>query len=166
MNQIQNHQTHGSKEISKSSLIISWTILTTRSTNTNSDLEHFEISLCDPAFYQFYKRTVIYFQKYKSYRTSYTYDDLYFPGVKFDDVQVDKLYTFFDYFFSEISNAFYKNEKKLFDDSFRVRVSVQKERLNYKPFTYRMYMKSRYFSQILLFFIYILFTKDIFYNFS
>lgn len=100
-----------------------------------SALEHFETSLRDPIFYQFFKRIVLLFQKYKLYLPPYGYNELVYPGVKIESVEFDRLITFFDYFDADVSNAAYVLEKE-YDDGFRVR--TRQYRLNHKPFTYRI----------------------------
>ncbi|KAF2892662.1 hypothetical protein ILUMI_13512, partial [Ignelater luminosus] len=101
-----------------------------------SVLEHFETSLRDPVFYQFYKRLVLYFQKYKNYLPHYTYDNLFFSGVKVEDVQVDRLVTYFENVDADISNVAYVNKQEYDTDAFHVR--VRQQRLNHKPFTYKI----------------------------
>lgn len=101
-----------------------------------SALEHFETSLRDPVFYQFYKRIVLYFQKYKSYLSPYTSNELIYPGVKIESVQFDKLVTYFDYFDSDISNALYVTPQEY--ESGTPAVRVRQYRLNHKPYTYKI----------------------------
>lgn len=101
-----------------------------------SALEHFETALRDPIFYQFYKRITYYFLKYKSHLPHYTVTDLTYPGVKIESVSVDKLYTYFDKFDFEITNALYVTEDEFHKDDFKV--FARQERLNHKPFTYKI----------------------------
>lgn len=107
---------------------------------TPSAVEHFETSMRDPVFYQFYKRITMYFQKYKTHLPHYKYNDLYFPGMKVEDVEMDKFTTFFDMFDSDISNAAYVNEKEFETDSFKA--YARQYRLNHKPFTYKIHVTS------------------------
>lgn len=99
-------------------------------------MEHFETSVRDPAFWMFFKRMILYFQKYKYYLPHYTYDDLAFPGVKIEGVEVDRLLTYFDYYDSDVTNAVYMNEQEWEHNTFDVR--VRQWRLNHKPFTYKI----------------------------
>ncbi|KAF2896224.1 hypothetical protein ILUMI_09950 [Ignelater luminosus] len=101
-----------------------------------SALEHFETSLRDPVFYQFYKRIVIYFQKYKNYLPHYNKTDLEYPGVKVEGVQVDRLVTYFENVDADVSNAYYVNEEEYQNDNYHIR--VRQQRLNRKPFTYKI----------------------------
>lgn len=108
-----------------------------------SALEQFETSLRDPAFYSFYKKIVYFFQTYKSHLQPYTYNDLYFPGVKVQNVEFDRLVTYFDYFDSDITNALYVNQQeyeRVYESSDYFSVKARQQRLNYKPFSYKIYV--------------------------
>lgn len=109
-----------------------------------SALEHFETSMRDPAFYMYYSRLVSYFQHYKSYLAPYTLQDLYFPGVKVQNVEFDRLITFFDYFDSDITNAMYVSEME-YDQGFKsenYHVFARQMRLNHKPFHYKIHVNA------------------------
>lgn len=101
-----------------------------------SALEHTETSLRDPVFYQFYKRIVLLFQKYKSYLTPYTYNELVYPGVKIESVQVDRLVTYEDTFDSDISNAVRVTPEEY--ESGTPAIKVRQYRLNHKPYTVKI----------------------------
>jgi hypothetical protein len=105
-----------------------------------SALEHYETSLRDPAFYQFYKRIVLYFQRYKARLPSYTEQDLYYQGVEVKNVEFDRLVTYFDYFYSDLSNAVYVTPQE--QEHEKVQVRARQYRLNHKPFTYKIYVNS------------------------
>lgn len=105
-----------------------------------SALEHFETSLRDPVFYQLYKKILLLFYKYLYKLPIYSLDDLVFPGVDIVNVEFDKLITYDDYFYSDISNAVYDNKDEILQDSFHVRVA--QPRLNHKPFNYKISVKS------------------------
>ncbi|XP_044272296.1 hexamerin-like [Tribolium madens] len=106
-----------------------------------SALEHFETSMRDPAFYQLYKKLLGFFFRYKSQHYHY-YDehDLAYQGVHVKHVEVDPLVTYFDYFYADLSNAVYVTPEEFVHDSFKVHVA--QERLNHKPFTYKIYIDS------------------------
>ncbi|XP_062540229.1 hexamerin-1.1-like [Armigeres subalbatus] len=70
-----------------------------------SVLEHYETSLRDPIFYQLYKRIIHWYWEFKDHLPHYTYDELNFPGLKVETVEVDKLVTYFDRSDSDITNA-------------------------------------------------------------
>jgi hypothetical protein len=103
-----------------------------------SALEHFETAQRDPAFYQLYKRICLYFTQYKMYLPPYSYTELYFPGVKIEKIDFDRLFTYFDSFDSDVSNAVYYSDPE--KDSFKIK--VRQQRLNHKPFTYRISVNS------------------------
>jgi len=105
-----------------------------------SALEHYETSLRDPAFYQLYKKIVLYFQKYKYSLPAYTEKDLYFNGVEVTNVEFDRLVTYFDYFYSDLSNAVFVTPEEYENDKFQIR--ARQYRLNHKPFTYKIHVKS------------------------
>lgn len=105
-----------------------------------SALEHFETSLRDPAFYQYYKRITSFFYKYKNYLPAYKYEELNFPAVKFIDAEVPDLYTYFDDYYYDLSNGVYVNEQEFQQDSFKIR--AQQKRLTYKSFEYKLKVKS------------------------
>ncbi|XP_062565818.1 hexamerin-1.1-like [Armigeres subalbatus] len=114
-----------------------------------SVLEHFESALRDPVFYQIYKRIIQYYHQFKSHLPAYTYEELYFPGIKIDDVSVDKLVTYFDRFEVDITNAVDikpepYDEAKFIDfgeidyQQDPIAIKAHTTRLNHKPFTYRI----------------------------
>jgi len=105
-----------------------------------SALEHFETSLRDPAFWMLFKRMILYFQKYKYYLPHYTYDELVYPGVKVEGLEVDRLLTYFDYFDADVTNAVYMNENEWEHNNFEVH--ARQYRLNHKPFTYKIKVTS------------------------
>ncbi|EFA09144.1 hexamerin 3 precursor [Tribolium castaneum] len=105
-----------------------------------SALEHFETSLRDPAFYQFYKRVLLYFQQYQNNLPAYTAQDLSYQGVEVTNVQFDRLVTYFDYFYTDLSNAVYVTPEEFNGE--RVQIRARQYRLNHKAFTYKIYVKS------------------------
>lgn len=70
-----------------------------------SVLEQFETSLRDPMFYQLYKRIIYLYWEFKDHLEHYTYEEISFPGVKIETVEVDKLVTYFDRFDADITNS-------------------------------------------------------------
>lgn len=105
-----------------------------------SAMEYFVTALRDPIFYQFYKKIIYYFMKYKSHLPPYTYTELTCPGVKVDTVTVDKLVTYFDHFDFEITNGLYFTQEEWEKDNFHV--LARNLRLNHKPFTYKITVAS------------------------
>lgn len=66
---------------------------------------------------------------------SYTKEDLYFPGVKVDNVVVDKLTTYFDDYLMDMTNAVVLTEDELKKTRSDMKFLVRKRRLNHHPFT-------------------------------
>jgi len=110
-----------------------------------SALEHFETALRDPVFYQLYKRIILKFQRYYSNIPAYTEKQLTFPGVQVQNFEVDRLVTYYDYFYSDLSNAVYYSPQEQQQNNFNVR--VRQYRLNNKPFTYKFTVQSQQATQ-------------------
>ncbi|KAF7267906.1 hypothetical protein GWI33_018904 [Rhynchophorus ferrugineus] len=106
-----------------------------------SALEHAETSLRDPVFYQLYKLMISFYARYQTYLEPYTKDQLSWKGVEIKNMEIDRLITYFDEFYSDISQAVYYTEDELKkDNDFMVR--VKQYRLNHKPFTYKINLNS------------------------
>jgi len=69
----------------------------------------------------------------------YTQNELLFPGVKFESVNVDKLLTYFDSCDTFINNVV---SVESFKEGAKLRVKARRYCLNYKPFTYRFNINS------------------------
>ncbi|RDS75648.1 hypothetical protein, partial [Alteriqipengyuania lutimaris] len=104
-----------------------------------SALEHPETVLRDPVFYQLWKRVDHLFQKYKNRLPRYTHDELAFEGVKVENVDVGKLYTYFEQYDMSLDMAVYVNNV---DQISNVDVHARQYRLNHKPFTYNIEVSS------------------------
>lgn len=117
-------------------------------------LEQFETCLRDPVFYQLYKKIVSYYWHFKNHLSPYTVDEISFPGVSIDSVDVDKLVTYFDYFDSDITNAvdIEVYDEKTPESSLKkfgriahyqgedFVIKARSKRLNYVPFTYKLHV--------------------------
>lgn len=66
----------------------------------------------------------------------WSYDDIALPGIKVEDVVVDRLVTYFDNFDTEIQQAVYVNDEQYESHNWNVR--ARQERLNHKPFNYKI----------------------------
>ncbi|CAK1586885.1 unnamed protein product [Parnassius mnemosyne] len=104
-------------------------------------LDFYQTSLRDPVFYQLYSRILKYFIQYREYVPTYTKDMLHYIGVKINDVKVDKLVTFFDYFDFDVTNGVYFSPEQLKTYKFTP-FKVRQPRLNHKPFTVTVDVKS------------------------
>lgn len=108
-----------------------------------SVLEHYETTMRDPVFYQFFQKIVNFFFEYKKMLPTYTHEDLYLSGVKITDVKFDKLITYFDYFNVDISNALTMTKTEMNYDyktttDFVTPFMTKTQRLNHVPFTFNM----------------------------
>ncbi|CAG4955901.1 unnamed protein product [Parnassius apollo] len=104
-------------------------------------LDFHQTSLRDPVFYQLYSRILKYCNQYKEYVPTYTKDVLHYTGVKINDVKVEKLVTFFDYFDSDVTGVLYFSPEQLKTNKFTL-YKVRQPRLNHKPFTVTVDVKS------------------------
>ncbi|XP_023936973.2 basic juvenile hormone-suppressible protein 2 [Bicyclus anynana] len=97
-------------------------------------LDHYQTALRDPVFYQLQKRLCYLFMLFKMRLPSYTHEDLFFPGVKIDNIVVDKLVTYFDDYFMDMTNAVTLNYDELKKTKSDMVFFVRKRRLNHHPF--------------------------------
>jgi hypothetical protein len=108
-----------------------------------SVLEHYETAMRDPLFYMLYKRLISYYWQFKDQLPSYTQEDLEFDGVKIEKVEIDRLITYFDYFYSDISSAAQYNYQKSKGEYFAYyTIKARQERLNHIPFTFKLNVQS------------------------
>lgn len=91
-------------------------------------------------FYQLYSKILKYILEYKEHLEPYTQDNLHYVGVKINDVHVDKLVTYFDFYDYDITNGIYKNMEEL--KTMTPRYKVRQPRLSHKPFTITIDVKS------------------------
>ncbi|XP_023170939.2 larval serum protein 1 gamma chain [Drosophila hydei] len=104
---------------------------------------NFETMLRDPFFYSFYKKFADVFYKFKFYLAPYTKKDLSFDGIKFKDVSVSKLETYFDFVDFDVTNLL--NDKMTFVDGKFVwdkALLARQARLNHKPFNFEFTIDS------------------------
>ncbi|XP_038222258.1 uncharacterized protein LOC119839897 [Zerene cesonia] len=104
-------------------------------------LDFYQTSLRDPVFYQLYSKILKYFIDFKKSLTPYTQDVLHYVGVKINDVKVEKLVTYFDYYDFEVTNTVALNQEEVKSNKFPYYV-VRQPRLNHKPFTVSVDVKS------------------------
>ncbi|XP_063539442.1 arylphorin subunit alpha-like [Cydia strobilella] len=106
-----------------------------------SALELYQTSLRDPVFYQFYARILNYFLQWKEYLKPYSYSQLHFEGVKISDVKIDKLVTFFEPYDFDITDDIFHSVEE-FKAHEPTLYTVRQPRLNHKPFTVTVDVKS------------------------
>ncbi|XP_066253543.1 allergen Cr-PI-like [Euwallacea similis] len=107
-----------------------------------SVLEHMETSLRDPIFYQLYKHLMLHYARYQLRLEPYTREELNFPGVSIEKVEMDRLITYFDEFYSDLSQAVFYTQEELSQEENNFFVRAKQYRLNHKPFTYKIHVKS------------------------
>jgi hypothetical protein len=72
---------------------------------TPTVLDHYQTALRDPIFYKLQKRLVDMVYLFKMRLPCYTREELYFPGVKIDNIVTDKMVTYFDDYLMDMTNA-------------------------------------------------------------
>ncbi|KAI4501525.1 hypothetical protein M0802_003402 [Mischocyttarus mexicanus] len=87
---------------------------------------------CNSRYYGIY-------EKYKENLPAYSQQDVSFPGVSIDSVNIDKLWTYFDYCDATINNAVFFNN---FKEGSSLVIKARRNCLNYKPFTYHFNINS------------------------
>lgn len=98
-------------------------------------LDHYQTALRDPLFYMLQKRLCDLVLLFKRRLPCYTKEELHFPGVKVDNVVVDKLVTYFDDYLMDMTNAVLLTEDELKKTTSDMKFMVRKRRLNHRPFT-------------------------------
>ncbi|KAL1123477.1 hypothetical protein AAG570_002557, partial [Ranatra chinensis] len=93
----------------------------------------------DPAFYMFLNRLMYIFKHHKDAMPAYTKNDLHFPGVKIESVEVSKLITYFDHFDIDATYGLPIPADKSYKD---YHYFGMQSRLNHKPFTYKLTVSS------------------------
>nr|AAB86644.1 arylphorin precursor [Hyalophora cecropia] len=106
-----------------------------------SALDFYQTALRDPAFYQLYNRIVGYINAFKHYLVPYPQEKLHFVGVKINDVVVEKLVTFFEYYEFDATNGVFMTEKEI-KNSYPHNFKVRQPRLNHKSFNVNIEVKS------------------------
>lgn len=101
-------------------------------------LDQYQTALRDPVFYRLQKRLVDFVILFKKRLPFYTKQDLLFPGVKIDNVVVDKLVTYFDDFLMDMTNAVVMTDAEIKKMTSNMKFLVRKRRLNHQPFKVTM----------------------------
>uniref|UniRef100_A0A1E1WRW5 Uncharacterized protein n=1 Tax=Pectinophora gossypiella TaxID=13191 RepID=A0A1E1WRW5_PECGO len=99
-----------------------------------SVLDSYQTALRDPVFYMLQKRLCDLVWLFKMRLPSYTKEDLLFPGVKIDNIVVDKLVTYFDDYLMDMTNAVIMTEDERKKTTTDMKFLVRKRRLNHTPF--------------------------------
>lgn len=80
--------------------------------------------------------------RYQSKLEPYTRDELIFPGVSIEKVEIDRLVTYFDEFYADLSQAVFYSEEELRNTDNEFFVRAKQYRLNHKPFNCKIHVKS------------------------
>jgi hypothetical protein len=103
-------------------------------------LLQYATQLRDPVYYQILHTIYDGFvYKYRRNLPQVTYEDLVFPGVKVDNFEVDKFVTFFDDFYVSLNQVIGVSSE---EDLLKVDVRARQQRLNHRPYTYRVTVTS------------------------
>ncbi|XP_047992356.1 acidic juvenile hormone-suppressible protein 1-like [Leguminivora glycinivorella] len=115
-----------------------------------SALEQYQTALRDPAFYMIWKRVLNLFDLWHQQLPLYKPEELAFPAVTIHKVETDKLVTYFEHTYVNVTNHLHMNdfERKVVVDD--VSVLVQVPRLNHKVFQVRVNVKSEVAKTVLV----------------
>jgi hypothetical protein len=100
-----------------------------------SALEHFVTSLRDPGFWRLCKKLMHFYYKYNMNQKPYKPEEIQFPELKIESVDIDKLTTYFDYFDATISNGLAVSSEQ---EAETYLIQARQYRLNHKPFNVRI----------------------------
>ncbi|KAJ8712292.1 hypothetical protein PYW07_005134 [Mythimna separata] len=115
-----------------------------------SVLEHYQTALRDPAFYMIWKRVLGLFQSWQEKLPQYKREELALPQVQIQKVDVDKLVTYFEYTYLNVSSHLHMNEEEAKEVYDQVSVLVQHPRLNHKRFQVRVNVNSEVAKSVLV----------------
>ncbi|XP_022823141.1 acidic juvenile hormone-suppressible protein 1-like [Spodoptera litura] len=115
-----------------------------------SALEHYQTALRDPAFYMIWKRVLGLFQLWQEKLPPYKREELALPQVAIQKVDVDKLVSFFEYTYRNVSAFLHMNEEEAKEFYDQESVLVQYPRLNHKKFQVRVHVKSEVAKSVLV----------------
>nr|AAT76805.1 hexamerine [Helicoverpa armigera] len=115
-----------------------------------SVLEHYQTALRDPAFYMIWKRVLGLFQMWQEKLPLYKKEELALPQVAIQKVDVDKLVTYFEYTYLNVSSHLHMNQDEVKGYYDQVSVLVQQPVLNHKRFQVRVNVKSEVAKTVLV----------------
>ncbi|XP_075980272.1 acidic juvenile hormone-suppressible protein 1-like [Anticarsia gemmatalis] len=107
-----------------------------------SPLEHYQTALRDPVYYMIWKRVLGLFNQWQEQLPYYKTEELALPQVAIQKVEVDKLMTYFENTYMNVTNHLYANEEEVKQGRELVSVLVQRPRLNHKEFQIRVNVNS------------------------
>nr|AUO15579.1 hexamerin-like protein 5 [Tetrix subulata] len=106
---------------------------------SQSVLEMIETMRRDPMYYRIIKTILGIPERFKENLPAYTKHDIEETGLKITSVTMDKLITYFDEFEFPLVNVLKASSVQ---DSMKKKVVVKQQRLNHKPFSYRIAVNS------------------------
>ncbi|XP_061379353.1 arylphorin subunit alpha-like isoform X1 [Danaus plexippus] len=112
-------------------------ILSDSDSDSYSVLEHYITTLRDPIFWKLNKKIIDMVDNALSILPTYTRNQLYIPGVEVQNVEVKKMITSFDNFEFDVTDAL-----KTESDEIKFHVKMSQNRLNHKPFTFKINVAS------------------------
>ncbi|XP_073843988.1 arylphorin subunit A4-like [Musca autumnalis] len=104
---------------------------------------NYETMMRDPLYYKIYKKVTDMFMEFYEYNEPYTYNDLYFPGVEIEGVNVTDMVSYFDIYDFDVTNLM--NDGMTFVDGKFVwdkMLMGRQMRLNHKDFELEYTIKS------------------------
>ncbi|XP_049876502.1 acidic juvenile hormone-suppressible protein 1-like [Pectinophora gossypiella] len=107
-----------------------------------SVLEQYQTSLRDPAFYMIWKRVLNLFTYWQRQLPLYKPEELALPSVKIQKVEVDKLVTYFEHSYVNVTNHLHLTKHERTGVVDEVSVLVQRPQLNHKVYQVRVNVKS------------------------
>ncbi|XP_034834961.1 arylphorin subunit alpha-like [Maniola hyperantus] len=102
-----------------------------------SVLEHYITSVRDPLFWKLNKKIVDLVDDALTVLPSYSRNELYFPGVEVQNIEIKKMMTTFDNFKFDVTSAL-KTEGEVS----KFEVKICQSRLNHKPFSFKISVSS------------------------
>ncbi|XP_073819069.1 larval serum protein 2 [Musca autumnalis] len=148
-----DHKKYGSLDILYRDLVNEGRPYGKHGDNLPAILMQYETSLRDPIFYSIYKDIISYYWRLAATFPEYKHQDFVFPGVSITDVHVPEgLFTYFDYFDADISNAvnvesvvedvssdyLYKFGRNSVHNGQSFVIKARQLRLNHKPFEFTL----------------------------
>nr|QHB15661.1 hexamerin-like protein [Bemisia tabaci] len=105
-------------------------------------VSQYETALRDSAYFSLLSNIHNIQQYYKSKQPAYTNQDLGMNGVAIQNVDVDKMMTYFDNFFMDANNAIKQGNNDNNNNNNNINYQVKQQRLNHKPFSYNINVQS------------------------
>ncbi|CAG9564770.1 unnamed protein product [Danaus chrysippus] len=112
-------------------------VLSGSDSDSYSVLKHYMTTVRDPIFWKLNKKIVDMVDNALSILPTYTRNQLYFPGVEVQNIEVKKMTTSFDSFEFDVTDAL-----KTESDEIKFQIKMSQNRLNHKPFAVKINVAS------------------------